>query len=48
MPGRSQLRQYKDEEVGQVFAESFGGAGAGFFLGVVRAEVRMVALTGRF
>jgi hypothetical protein len=31
------------EEVGQVFAEGFCGAGAGFFLGVVEAEVRMVA-----
>jgi hypothetical protein len=31
------------EEVGQVFAESFGGADAGFFLGVIEAEVGMVA-----
>jgi hypothetical protein len=31
------------EEVGQVFAECIGGAGAGFFLGVVEAEVGMVA-----
>jgi hypothetical protein len=31
------------EEVGQVFAEFFGGVGAGFFLGVVEAEVGMVA-----
>jgi len=31
------------EEVGQVFAEHFCGAGAGFFLGVVEAEVGMVA-----
>src|SRR6266404_3404887 len=29
------------EEVGQVFAEFFCGAGAGFFLGVVEAEARM-------
>ena len=29
------------EEVGQVFAEFFRGAGAGFFLGVVKAEVGM-------
>src|SRR5438132_137541 len=27
------------EEVGQVFAEGFGGAGASFFLGVVEAEM---------
>jgi hypothetical protein len=33
------------EEVGQVLAECFGGAGAGFFLGVVEAEVGMVAGT---
>src|SRR5882762_1748676 len=32
------------EEVGQVFAERFRGAGAGFFLGVVEAEVGMVAV----
>jgi hypothetical protein len=32
------------EEVGQVFAERFCGAGAGFFLGVVEAEVGMVAV----
>jgi hypothetical protein len=31
------------EEVGQVLADVFGGAGAGFFLGVVEAEVGMVA-----
>jgi hypothetical protein len=31
------------EEVGQVFAEGFRGAGASFFLGVVEAEVGMVA-----
>ena len=31
------------EEVGQVFAEFFCGAGAGFFLGVVEAEARIVA-----
>src|SRR5713101_5623344 len=31
------------EEVGQVFAEGFGGAGAGFFLGVVEAEAGIVA-----
>ena len=31
------------EEVGQVLADGFGGAGAGFFLGVVEAEVEMVA-----
>ena len=31
------------EEVGQVFAEGFGGAGASFFLGVVEAEMGMVA-----
>src|SRR6266478_872650 len=30
------------EEVGQVFAEFLCGAGAGFFLGVVRAEAGMV------
>jgi hypothetical protein len=29
------------EEVGQVFAEFFRGAGAGFFLGVVEAEAGM-------
>jgi hypothetical protein len=29
------------EEVGQVFGESFGGAGLGFLLGVVEAEVGM-------
>jgi hypothetical protein len=34
------------EEVGQVLADVFGGAGAGFFLGVVEAEVGMVAGTG--
>jgi len=32
------------EEVGQVFAEFFCGAGAGFFLGVVGAEAGMVAV----
>ena len=31
------------EEVAQVFAEFFCGAGAGFFLGVVEAEVGVVA-----
>jgi hypothetical protein len=31
------------EEVGQVLAEGFCSAGAGFFLGVVEAEVGMVA-----
>src|SRR5882672_9326437 len=31
------------EEVGQVFAERFCGAGAGFFLGVVEAEVGIFA-----
>jgi hypothetical protein len=31
------------EEVGQVFAECIGGAGASFFLGVVETEVGMVA-----
>jgi len=31
------------EEVGQVFAERFCGAGSGFFLGVVEAEVGMFA-----
>ena len=31
------------EEVGQVFAERLGGAGVGFFLGVVEAEVRIIA-----
>ncbi len=31
------------EEVGQVFAECFRGAGAGFFLGVVEAEMRVPA-----
>ena len=30
------------EEVGQVFAEFFCGAGAGFFLGVVEAEMGML------
>jgi len=34
------------EEVGQVVAEGFGSAGAGFFLGVVEAEVGMVAEAG--
>ena len=34
------------EEVGQVLAEGFGSAGAGFFLGVVEAEVGMVADAG--
>jgi len=33
------------EEVGQVFAEFFCGAGAGFFLGVVEAEAGMFAGT---
>ena len=31
------------KEVGQVLADGFGGAGEGFFLGVVEAEVGMVA-----
>src|SRR6266478_842478 len=31
------------EEVGQVFAEFFCGAGAGFFLGVIEAEMRIFA-----
>src|SRR6266702_3024870 len=31
------------EEVGQVFAECFRGAGPGFFLGVVEAEMRVAA-----
>jgi len=31
------------EEVGQVFAERFCGAGSGFFLGVVEAEAGMFA-----
>jgi len=31
------------EEVGQVFAERFRGAGAGFFLGVVEAEMGIFA-----
>ena len=31
------------EEVGQVLADGFGSAGAGFLLGVVEAEVGMVA-----
>jgi len=30
------------EEVGQIFAEGIGGLGAGFFLGMVEAEVGMV------
>ena len=34
------------EEVGQVFAEFFGGLGLGFFLGVVEAEVRVAADAG--
>ena len=34
------------EEVGQVLADGFGSAGAGFFLGVVEAEVGMVADAG--
>jgi hypothetical protein len=34
------------EEVGQVFGESFGGAGLGFLLGVVEAEVGWVAMRG--
>jgi hypothetical protein len=34
------------EEVGQVLADGFGGAGAGFFLGVVEAEVGMAGGTG--
>jgi len=31
------------EEIGEVFAERFCGVGAGFFLGVVEAEIGMVA-----
>jgi len=31
------------EEVGEVFAEIIGGLGAGFFLGVVEAEMRVAA-----
>jgi hypothetical protein len=31
------------EEVGQVFAERFRGTGSGFFLGVVKAKMGMVA-----
>jgi hypothetical protein len=31
------------KEVGQVFADGFGGAAAGFFLGMVEAEVGKVA-----
>jgi len=31
------------EEVGQVFAEFLRGAGAGFFLGVVEAEMGIIA-----
>ena len=34
------------EEVGQVFAESGGGADLGFFLGVVEAEVRVAGDAG--
>ncbi len=34
------------EEAGEVFAESFGGAGLGFFLGVVETEMGMVAGAG--
>ena len=31
------------EEIGEVFAERFCGVGAGFFLGVVEAEMRVTA-----
>jgi hypothetical protein len=31
------------EEVGQIFAESIGGLGAGFFFGVVGAEAGIAA-----
>jgi hypothetical protein len=34
---------FAGEEVGQVFADGFGGAGAGFFLGVVEAVTGMVS-----
>ncbi len=34
------------EEEGEVFAEFISGAGAGFFLGVVEAEMRMIADAG--
>jgi hypothetical protein len=34
------------EEVGQVLADGFGGAGADFFWGVVKAEVKMVPVRG--
>jgi len=41
---RSQAeRVLAGEEVGQVFAEFFCGAGSGFFLGVVEAEAGMFA-----
>jgi hypothetical protein len=35
------------KEVGQVFAEFFGGAGAGFLLGVAEAELRVAGDAGR-
>lgn len=34
------------EEIGQIFAERYSGLGLGFFLGVVEAEVGMVAGAG--
>lgn len=34
------------EKVGEILAESFGGLGLGFFLGVVEAEVRMAGDAG--
>ena len=34
------------EEAGEVFAEFFSGLGLGFFLGVVEAEVGMIAGAG--
>src|SRR5260370_14729728 len=34
------------EEIVEVFAECFGGAGPGFFLGVVEAEMRVAAAAG--
>ncbi|PYT58815.1 MAG: hypothetical protein DMG35_16390 [Acidobacteria bacterium] len=34
------------KEEGEVFAECFGGAGAGFFLGVIVAEMRVAATAG--
>jgi hypothetical protein len=37
---------FAGEEVGQVFAERFCGAGAGFFLGVVEAEIGILPVRG--